>query len=58
MKLNSIKPYLRHYGRIRTLRASVMRSTFARVQAGFDTYDSSAAALAMSVLDQDPDDLT
>lgn len=52
MNLNSIKPYLRHYGRIRTLRGSVVRSTFARVQAGFDAADSAALEQAMKVLEQ------
>ena len=59
MNLNSIKPYLRHYGRIRTLRGSVVRSTFARVQAGFDDADLSALKQAMTVLEQqNKDDLT
>lgn len=59
MNLKSIQPYLRHYGRIRTLRGSVLRSTFARVQAGFDEPDQPLLEQAMEALEQaDSENLT
>ena len=58
MKSTSIKEYLRHYGSIRSLRGSVIRSTFKRVTAAFDDFDSSQVEAAMRELALNPEDLT
>ena len=58
MKSSSIREYLQHYGKIRTLRGSVIRSTFRRVTAAFDEYDPQSADAAMRELELDPEKLT
>ena len=58
MNSDSIKNYLRHYGSIRSLRGSVIRSTFKRVTAAFDDFDAGQVAFAMRELGLDPDNLT
>jgi hypothetical protein len=58
MKLSSIKYYLRHYGKIRSLRGSVIQSTFKRTTAAFDDFNGALVEAAMKTLDQSPDRLT
>ena len=58
MNSNSIREYLQHYGKIRTLRGSVIRSTFRRVTAAFDEYNPEHARAAMQELGLDPDNLS
>ena len=53
MNHRSIKPYLKHYGKIRSLRGSVVRSTFKRVTAGFDNYVETDVLEAMEALAQE-----
>ena len=55
---SSIKEYLKHYGKIRSLRGSVIRSTFRRVTAAFDTYNEVDVDVAMRELGVDPLALT
>ncbi|MFA7242396.1 MAG: HNH endonuclease [Sulfuricellaceae bacterium] len=52
MKFESLSEYLRHYGKIRSLRGSVVRSTFKRVIAAYDEYDPIAVKNAMQELHQ------
>ena len=54
MKYVSVKQYLRHYGKIRSLRGSAMASTFKRVTAAFDEYDDKLVREAIEALEQDP----
>jgi len=55
MNYKSISRYLRHYGSIRSLRGSVIRSTFQRVVAEFDSFDDATVRDAISKLGQNPD---
>ena len=57
MNSASIKNYLRHYGSIRSLRGSVIRSTFKRVTAAFDDFDAVQVESAMRELGLDPNNL-
>ena len=50
MNSSSLKEYLRHYGRIRSLRGSVIRSTFKRVTAAFDEFSQEQADSALKEL--------
>jgi 5-methylcytosine-specific restriction endonuclease McrA len=57
MNSKSLQEYLRHYGKIRSLRGSVVRSTFKRVTAAFDDFDKTTVDDALKELQQNPDDL-
>ena len=57
MNSASIQKYLRPYGKIRSLRGSVIRSTFKRVTAAFDKYDEMEVDKAMQELGLNPLDL-
>lgn len=57
MKSSSIREYLSHYGKIRSLRGSNIRSTFKRVNAAFDEFEQEAVDVAMQELSLDPDNL-
>lgn len=58
MNATSIREYLQHYGKIRSLRGSVIRSTFRRVTAAFDDYNEAQVNDAMRELGVDPEALT
>ncbi len=58
MNTSSIKEYLRHYGRIRSLRGSVIRSTFKRVTAAFDDFNQAQVDAAIRELGLEPTRLT
>ena len=54
MNSKSIQEYLRHYGKIRSLRGSVIRSTFKRVTAAFDVVNEQEVDEALKELKLDP----
>lgn len=55
MKSDSIKTYLKHYGKAKSLRASNLSSTFKRIAAEFDTFGQTSVASAIQAhLGQDP----
>jgi 5-methylcytosine-specific restriction endonuclease McrA len=57
MNSKSLQEYLRHYGKIRSLRGSVIRSTFKRVTAAYDEFDKFEVDAALRELHLNPDDL-